>query len=320
MSKRKTRETIYEVAVIGGGAAGLSAALNLARARRTAIVIDAGHPRNAPAKAAHGLLGNESIFPLELLSRGRAEALTYGADILKARVTEAKPADEYYALTLDDDRIITAQQLVIATGVYDELPDIAGLEARWGRDVVHCPYCHGWEIRDRHIGVIATSRESVYQAMLFQQWSSHVTLFTHTIEFADSEIAALDEKGIAVVNSAVVALEITRDSLTGVELADGRTVAVEAAGIGSTTHANLEGLEALGLETHTEPHGTRLYADELGHTNIPGIWGTGNVVNPNLQLSESAAHGARLAMTLNNEQIFAAANIALAAAQEHTTK
>src|SRR5690625_2394830 len=140
---RTTYDQVYDVAIIGGGSAGLSAALTLARARRDVVVIDGGEPRNAPAAAAHGLLGIEGINPLDLLSTGRAEAARYGAQIIPGAVVAASGSLESgFALRLADGERVRAGQLVIATGVRDELPDIPGLADRWGRDVVHCPYCH----------------------------------------------------------------------------------------------------------------------------------------------------------------------------------
>src|SRR5699024_10729111 len=137
---------LLHIIVSGGGAAVRIAALPLALARRTVTVIDAGQPRNAPAAGAHGLLGNEGINPLELLNRGRAEAQRYGAEIIPAHVTAASPTGDGYRVTTDDGRELSATQLIVTTGVRDVLPDIEGLSARWGREVVHCPYCHGWQI------------------------------------------------------------------------------------------------------------------------------------------------------------------------------
>lgn len=150
------------------GAAGLSAALTLARARRSVIVVDGGEPRNAPAQAAHGLLGLEGINPLQLLVKGSAEASSCGARVVQAGVVEAQPETTAggggFVVRLDDGSGVRASQLLIATGVVDELPDVSGVAQRWGRDVVHCPYCHGWEIRDQRIGLLATGPMSALQA------------------------------------------------------------------------------------------------------------------------------------------------------------
>lgn len=318
MDTTHSATNIRDVAIIGGGAAGLSAALTLARARRNVTVIDAGEPRNAPAAGAHGLLGNEGINPFDLLARGRTEAQTYGAEIIRARVIEARPDGDDYVVTLDDGRQIGARQLIIASGVRDVLPDIEGLRDRWGRDVVHCPYCHGWEIRDQSLGIIATSEMSAYQSIMFHQWSADITLFSQGIEFGDKELDTLAAVGIPVIDEPVEALEITNDQLSGVRLADGSTIAVEAVGVSSGMRANLDGLEALGLETETIPPGTYLKADDTGHTNVPGVWGAGNVIDLTLQVSECASQGARVAITLNNELIFADAEAALATSRQDT--
>lgn len=316
MNTSQQPNTVQDVVVLGGGAAGLSAALTLARARRSVTVVDAGHPRNAPAAAAHGLLGNEGINPLELLARGRAEVLSYDADIFHAQVVAANRHGDDYVVTLDDDRKLRAQQLIVTTGARDVLPDIDGLSARWGRDVVRCPYCHGWEIRDLAIGIIATSAMSAHQATLFHQWSQDITLFRNGVEFDDEALETLAAVGIPVIDAPVAALEITDDNITGVRLTDGQTIGVQAVGVSSGLRANLEGLEALGLQTETNPQGIFVKADDTGHTNIPGVWAAGNVINPNLQLSECASQGARVAITLNNELIFADAEAARAASRQ----
>src|SRR4051812_2274907 len=145
----------YDVVVIGGGAAGLSGALALARARRRVLVIDAGEPRNAPAGHVHNYLGREGTPPAELLAAGRAEVGGYGGQVSGGRVTGAERTDDAgFRVGLDDGRTVRARRLLVATGLVDQLPDVPGLGDLWGSDVLHCPYCHGWEVRDRAIGVL----------------------------------------------------------------------------------------------------------------------------------------------------------------------
>ena len=204
----------------------------------------------------------------------------------------------------------------MTTGIRDVLPDIDGLSARWGREVVHCPYCHGWEIRDQTLGVIATSATSAHQAVLFQQWTQDVTLYRNGFEFDAEALSTLAAVGIPGVDTPIAAVEITDDEVTGLRLTDGRTVSLQAIGVSSGMRANLDGLEALGLQTYDTPQGTFLVADDTGYTNVPGVWGAGNVIDPNLQLGECASQGARVAITLNNELIFARADAALAAARQ----
>jgi thioredoxin reductase len=159
-----------DVVVVGGGAAGLSGALMLARARRSVVVLDAGAPRNAPAEGVHGLLARDGLPPAELLEHGRAEVRGYGGRVVAGEVA-AVTRDPVggFEVALVDGRALHARRVLVATGLVDELPAVPGLRDRWGRDVVHCPYCHGWEVRDQAIGVLATGPMSVHQALLFRQ-------------------------------------------------------------------------------------------------------------------------------------------------------
>lgn len=172
------QSAIRDVVIVGAGAAGLSAGLTLARARRRVTVIDAGHPRNAPADGVHGLLGLEGISPAELLTRGRDEVQSYGGEIIDGQVTEISGEVDRFTITVDNGEEIVGRRLLMATGLVDELPEIPGVREQWGRGVLHCPYCHGWEVRDSHIGILATSPMAIHKAFLFKQWSPHVMLFS----------------------------------------------------------------------------------------------------------------------------------------------
>src|SRR5215213_5301947 len=170
----------YDALIIGGGAAGLSAAVALARSRRSVLVVDAGQPRNAPADGVHNYLGREGTPPAALLAIGRAELVGYGGEVVSATVTAARRGDDAgFRVTLDDGRELTARRLLVATGLVDELPDLPGVAERWGRDVLHCPYCHGWEARDQAIGILATGPMALHQALMWRQLSADVTVFRH---------------------------------------------------------------------------------------------------------------------------------------------
>ncbi len=171
----------YDVVVIGGGAAGLNGALMLARSRRSVVVLDAGEPRNAPAQAVHGLFAREGTPPAELLERGRAEVRSYGGDVVHAEVVGAAREGGMFVVTLADGRMVRARRLLVTTGLVDELPDVPGLRARWGHDVLHCPYCHGWEVRDQAVGVIASGPMAVHQALLFRQLTEDVVFLAHSV-------------------------------------------------------------------------------------------------------------------------------------------
>jgi thioredoxin reductase len=299
----------FDVAVIGGGAAGLSAALILARSRRAVVVIDAGAPRNAPAAGVHGFLTREGTSPIELLALGRAEVEQYGGQIVQGEATSARRTssgfESGFEVDLKDGRIITARRLVVTTGLVDELPNIAGLRERWGRDVLHCPYCHGWEFRDQPIGVLATSAAAIHQALLFRQLTSDIVVFTHlapdlTVEHAEQLAAA----GIRAVPGVVEALEVEDDHLTGVRLRDGTTVARRALVVAPRFVARSEVLTSLGLAPSPTPMaGEYIAADANGQTAIPGVWVAGNATDLKAQVVVAAAGGVTVGTQVNADLV-----------------
>ncbi|PXX59161.1 thioredoxin reductase [Nocardia tenerifensis] len=296
----------YDVVIVGGGAAGLSGALMLARARRSVLVIDAGAPRNAPAAGVHGLLAREGMTPGELLERGRAEARGYGAEVISGAVAAVTRADDGFTVTMSDGRTVRARRLLVTTGLVDELPEIPGLRARWGRDVLHCPYCHGWEVRDQAIGVLGTGPMAVHQALMFRQWSADVTLFAHTMPSPSAaEAERLAARGIAVVEGEVAALEVVDDRLAGVRLRDGRMIHREALAFAPRMVARADFLAPLGLQPAQHPSGMgeHIPADATGRTEVPGVWAAGNVTDLSAQVGAAAAAGAFAAAQINADLI-----------------
>ena len=184
-------EQIYDVVVVGGGAAGLSAALVLGRARRRVAVVDAGAPRNAPAAHMHGFLSRDGMPPADLLAAGRAEVTGYGVELIEDQVVEIEAG---FVVRLASGNVLKGRRVVIATGVHDELPEIPGVRERWGRDLLHCPYCHGWEVRDQPIGVLGTLPGSVQHALLVGQWSDDVVFFVHTYDLSSAERVQLEAR------------------------------------------------------------------------------------------------------------------------------
>jgi thioredoxin reductase len=189
-----------DVVVVGGGAAGLSAALVLGRARRRVAVVDAGTPRNAPAAHMQGFLSRDGMPPAELLVEGRREVTGYGVELVEDRVSRVENG---FVVHLDSGSVLTARRILIATGVADELPEIPGVRQRWGRDLLHCPYCHGWEVRDQPLGVLGTQPGSVDHAQLVRQWSGDVVFFPHVASLDTTERLRLEARGIAVVEGEV---------------------------------------------------------------------------------------------------------------------
>ena len=301
----------YDVVVAGGGVAGLSGALVLGRSRRRVAVIDAGSPRNAPAAGVHNFLTRDGEDPLTLLDQGRAEVRGYGAHVVAGEITNLS-REQYdsgidgFTVTLADGRTTRARRLLVTTGLTDELPDLPGLRERWGRDVVHCPYCHGWEFRDQAIGVLATGPMSVHQALLFRQLSPAVTYFAHTAPPPAGEQAEqLAARGIAVVPGQVAALEVTGTGLAGVRLRDGTMVPVRALALSPRMVARGGILATLGLKPTEHPSGMgeHIAADPTGRTEVPGVWVAGNVADIAATVPGSVASGTLAGAHLNADLI-----------------
>ncbi|WNF29808.1 NAD(P)/FAD-dependent oxidoreductase [Streptomyces sp. C11-1] len=311
----------YDVVIVGGGAAGLSGALTLARARRSVLVIDAGEPRNAPASHVHNYLGRESTPPGELLAIGRGEVTGYGAEVVEARVVAAErlPGERGFRVVVEGGGTVEARRLLVTTGLVDELPPVPGLVERWGREVLHCPYCHGHEVADRPIGVLGAGPLSVHQALMWRQWSDDVTLFRHTgPEPSDEEYEQLAARGVAVVDGEVTGLEITDDRLTGVRLVSGRVIPREALVVQARFTARSAVLESLGLvpvaqEMGGTVIGSYIAADPTGATEAPGVWAAGNVTNLTEQVIGAAAAGLRAGGAINGDLIAEDTRLAVAA-------
>ncbi|GGI07780.1 NAD(P)/FAD-dependent oxidoreductase [Egicoccus halophilus] len=295
-----------DVVVVGGGPAGLSAALVLGRSRRAVTVVDTGEPRNAPADGVHAFLTRDGLAPAEFVAIARDEVSRYGVEHRSARAVALRRRGERFAVELDTGAVLLARRLVVTTGLVDELPDVPGLLERWGRDVVHCPYCHGWEVRDRRIGVLATSPLSLHQAGLFRQLSDTVVFLPHTSPSpAPDDAATLAARGIEVVEGEVVEVEHADDTLTGVRLADGRRVALEALAVGPRFVGRSQLLDDLGVPTLEHPSGTGLHvpADPMGATEVPGVWVAGNLTDPSAQVIAAAAQGTRVGAAVNADLV-----------------
>lgn len=305
----KTHTVDFDVVVIGGGPAGLSGALALARARRSVLVVDAGEPRNAPASHVHNYLGREGIAPGELLTVGREEVAGYGGEFMAGRVATVKgSAADGFSVVLEEGSAVaevTAKRLLVTTGLIDELPPVAGVAERFGREVLHCPYCHGWEVRDTPIGILATGPLAAHQAQMWRQWSDDVTLFRHTApDFDDEQYEQLAARGIAVVDGEVVALEVTDDRLTGVTLAGGRVIPVRAVVVAPlfTARGGLLadlGAAAVDREMAGQVVGSYVPTDPAGATSVPGVWAAGNVADPTEIVIGSAVAGLKAGAAIN---------------------
>ena len=316
----------YDVVVIGGAAAGLSGALALVRARRSVAVVDAGDPRNLPAAHVHNYLGREGAAPGELYAVGRMEVTGYGGTVLQGTVeTVSRSTDGRFKVSLGDGRILRARRILAASGARDVLPDVPGLAEHWGTGVLHCPYCHGWEVQDQGIGILATDLgTAVHQALLWRQWSPDVVLFLNGCGTPDSAVAEqLAARGIRVVAGEVAAVEGEpvggSSRLTGVRLASGEVVPRQVVVVFSVLSARADYLAVLGLEPVEQfmgelSIGTAVPADPTGATSVPGVYAAGNLAVPMMQVIGAAAAGLGAGAAINGDLMAEDTALAVAAA------
>ena len=291
----------YEVVIVGGGAAGLSAALVLTRARRKVLIVDAGEPRNAPASHMHGFLSRDGLPPAELLALGRAEVKGYGGEFIDGEVKDLLPSggSGFWVLLAGGQRI-SAKRILVASGLHDELPDIPGLAERWARDVLHCPYCHGYEVRDRKLGVLGGSPDSVRYAQIVRQWAKDVVLFVPVGFLTNLHRSELVARSIGIVEGNVSRVISEDDRLRGIEIDDGRVILRDALFVPPHFVPHSDLLARLGCELDEDGWAVK---DGAGATTVSGVWVAGNVANPRAQVITAAGEGSAAALAINAELV-----------------
>lgn len=300
--------TQYEVIVVGGGAAGLSAALTLGRARRRTLVLDTGRPRNRFAAHMHGVLGNEGSAPGDFLSRGREECISYGVEFRHAQVrtvNQLRPSLDgglpLLVLTLSDGSTVSARGLIAASGVTDVLPEVPGLAERWGKTAAHCPYCHGLEFADQRIGVLGFGPAGLHQAELLRQWTDQLTLFSAGVgELEPEQVRRLESREVAVEPAPVEQLRGDPAGPTEVLLSSGEARQVDALFTMGQMVANDSYLDELGLQREESPFGgSVVQADPMGRTSHDRVWVAGNIHQPAANVPISIAAGSSAAAMCN---------------------
>lgn len=302
----ESRET-YHIVVVGGSFAGLAAAMQLGRARRRVLVVDAGKPRNRFTHASHGFLGQDGQSPTQILTGFRDQVLSYPTVRFHAgEATTARQADDgTFTVALASGEQVRAERLILATGVADELPSMPGIEERWGVTVLHCPYCHGYEVADRRIGVLATSDRAVHLAMLLPDWSADVTLFTNgAVDLSAEQQASFAMRGVRIEPRAVVELVGSAPDLEAVRLSDDQLVEVDALFIGTRTHMTSGLAEQLGCEFDDGPFGPVVRTDINKETTVPGVYCAGDAARTPHNATWAAADGATAGVSAHRSLVF----------------
>lgn len=283
---------MLDVAVIGGSFAGLTAALQLARASRSVVVIDGGAPRNRTSSGAHGVAGWDGVAPSEILARFRSDAAAYPTVSFQDAMVEAvSGAEDDFHLTLSTGETLTARRIVLAHGVRDRLPDVPGLAEGWGQRVLHCPYCHGYEVRGERLAVLAVHPMSAHQALMLRaDWSGRVSLITNGI--AGLDLAALAAAGVEIIEAELHAACSTTGGID-LRLSGGGTERFAALFLGPETSLAGSPAAMLGCDTGDGPMGAFVEVGPMAQTSVPGVFAAGDVARPMPNINFALADGAQ---------------------------
>lgn len=284
---------LHDAIIVGGSFAGLSAALQLARARRQVLVIDAGLPRNRFAAESHGVLGHDGKPGAQVLAEARQQLQAYPTvQLFSGRVSRVDSGEAGFVVEAEDGmRWFTGRRLLLATGVADVLPEIPGLQERWGKTVVHCPYCHGYEIGGGAVGVLGAGPMSVHQALLFADWGE-VTLFTQgLVQLSPEDRASLAARKVKVEASPVTGLLGASPALDGVLLKDGRRVPLKALLVGAQVRMASPLAAALGCALDDTPMGPVVRVDAWGQTSVAGVYAGGDMARVPHSITFACASG-----------------------------
>lgn len=295
----------HDAVIIGGSFAGLTAATYLARARRTVRIIDAGAPRNRFAEHSHGLFGHDGSAPSAMIATARAQVMSYPtATFSRGEAMTAVRSDDGFEIALRDGERITASKLVLAFGISDELPSIPGLAERWGRSVIHCPYCHGFEYSGRRLGVLNLSPRSVHQAMLIAEWGP-TTFYLNGDQQPDAEtLGELQRRGVAVEPAPVRALHGDGPGLSAIELIDGREHAIDALYIGPRTRLNSSIAEQLGCGIEQGAFGPVIQTDGQRTTSVAGVFAAGDITRDAHNVTWACADGVTAGTAVHRSLVF----------------
>jgi thioredoxin reductase len=293
---------MYDVIVVGGSYAGMAAALQLVRGRRNVFVLDAGRRRNRFAGTSHGVLGQDGKAPSEIAGDAKAQLLTYPSLAWRdGTAVFAEKTGEHFAVHTEQDEILTGRRLVLATGVSDELPELPGLAERWGQAVFHCPYCHGYELDNGSLGVLATGEASLHQALLIPDWGP-TTFFTNGVfEPDDDQLRRLQARNVTIEREQVTAITGQHAS---VKLRDGRVIELAGLFVASRIKAASPLAEQLGCEFADSPLGPYVKTDETKETSVAGVFACGDAARATGNVTFAMADGALAGVAAHRSLIF----------------
>ncbi|HYH47499.1 MAG TPA: NAD(P)/FAD-dependent oxidoreductase [Thermoanaerobaculia bacterium] len=295
----------HDAIVVGGSFAGLSAATYIARGRRSVCIVDTGSPRNRFAAHSHGFLGQDGNAPGAILAAARAQVAAYPTtSFIEAAAVGAAKEPEGFTVRLATGEVLEGTKLVLAFGISDELPAIPGLAERWGKSVIHCPYCHGYEFSGHRLGVLHVSPRSIHQALLISEWGPTTFYLDGAAEPDAATLAQLAKRGVAIEPAPVRALHGEGSQLAAVELADGRMSDLDALYVGPPTRLNSDIAQQLGCELEEGFFGPFLRTDGDKMTTVPGVYAAGDITRAAHNVTWAAADGVTAGTSLHRSLVF----------------
>jgi len=292
----------FEVAIIGGSAAGLSAALVLGRSRREVVVIDDGNPRNAQARYSHGVYTSDGATPQELAKKAREQLKPYPVELCDQRVIRIHKETNGFTLQLGNGEDVRAGKILLATGIQDQLPGIPGLREQWGKTVFSCPYCDAWEVKDKPLVVIGSGTKGFEFTQLIRQWSKNVTLCTNGGSGLEKkEVDYLQTQGIAVIEKKIIDLAAGNDTVLTLHFEDGRICECEGIFLEPDCSLRNELVDQLGCKM--DESGKRLQVDGKCRTTVEGVYAAGDISTLHSQITIAAASGVEAAFTINHDLV-----------------
>jgi thioredoxin reductase len=295
----------YDVVIVGGSFAGLSAALQLARARRTVLVVDGGKPRNRFATASHGFLGQDGLPPQQILATARAQLAAYPEiSFVDGLVDKAEKTVSGFSIELADGARVQAKRLILASGMKDHLPEIPGLQALWGKTVIHCPYCHGYEFAGRELAVLAVGPVSLHMGMLIPEWGNATLLLNDALVLEEEQRHELERRRVQLVAGRVSHIESLADERISVHLTDGRALIFSAMFVAARPELNGTLAEQLGCALEAGPMGDFIRTDEFKETSVEGVYAAGDIVRFAPNVTWAVADGVTAGLAVHRSLVF----------------
>jgi thioredoxin reductase len=304
--------SIYDAVIVGAGSAGLSAALALGRARRKVLVLNSGAPRNAPADVSHNFFTRDGTPPTELLKIGLEQLKPYGTEVQTRNAESINKTKDVFELTLDDGQRVVSRRIILATGVIDILPDIPGFRELWGKNIHHCPYCHGWEVRDRPLAVYAQGELGYQFAIMIRHWSKDLVVCSNgDAKFSNEQRQHLKQLGLKLIETPIEKLETSEQKLHGIVFRDGTTLKREHIFSRPPQQQRSPLVKQLGCEMSDD--GIYVKVTMGGETSVPGVYAAGDMMSPMQAVSSAVASGTMAGAMLNHALVFEEAKQAVTA-------